>query len=104
MSFETLADLLQQTRIALLDGDFEALDHLAHETGLLIDSPLREDETELAQLRAMADENAALIEAAARGVTAAKNRLARPDAFSTYDSHGQRGAVPRVDAGKTLRF
>ncbi len=104
MSFEMLADLLLQTRTALLDGDFEALDRLAQETEAMLADPQVEDERDLAWLRAMADENAVLIEASARGVIAAKNRLARPQAFSTYDSQGQRGAVPQMDSGKAHRF
>ncbi|WP_112310233.1 flagellar biosynthesis protein FlgN [Pseudogemmobacter bohemicus] len=104
MHSERLIDLLEQTRRALLEGDFDALEVLAQETGAAIDALPGEDTESLDLIRAMADANVGLFEAAARGVAAAKGRLSRPGSFSTYDSRGQRGRVQSDEAGRSRRI
>ncbi|NPD17516.1 flagellar biosynthesis protein FlgN [Xinfangfangia sp. D13-10-4-6] len=104
MNFEQLEGLLQQTRNALLEGDLTALDVLAMETEAALENTGALDEKGLDRVRLLAGENATLIEAALRGVAAAKERLSRPEAFSTYDSQGQRGLISSADPGKPRRI
>ncbi|MBJ2149686.1 hypothetical protein [Paracoccus sp. IB05] len=104
MSSETLIDLLEQTRRALLEGDFATLDELARHTGAALAALPGADPESLDLIREMAAANTALFEAAARGIAAAKGRLNRRASFSTYDSHGQRGAVQADEPGKARRL
>lgn len=104
MRSETLVELLERTRHALLEGDFAALDDLARETDASIGA-LDDADPELLELvREMAGANIPLFEAAARGVAAAKRRLSEPAAFVTYDSRGQRGTVEPEEPGRSRRF
>ncbi|MCL4066220.1 hypothetical protein M3484_06530 [Pseudomonas sp. GX19020] len=104
MSSETLVDLLEQTRRALLEGDFAALDDLARDTGAALEALPGADPESLDLIREMAAANTVLFEAAARGIAAAKGRLNRPATFSIYDSQGQRGAVQADEPGKAKRL
>lgn len=104
MNSEHLEDLLTRTRLALLAGDFTALEELARETEVALDHEHFPDPESLDHIRNLAAGNAALIGAAARGVSAAKNRLTRPERFSTYDSQGHRGDMTPRDTGRSHRL
>jgi hypothetical protein len=97
----TLEELLDQTHAALLRGDLAAL------SGLF---PMIEGKAQtvprnralIERLRTKADRNMRLLQAAARGVRAAKGRLAEIAAgpvLTTYTARGHREAVaPLSDA------
>lgn len=104
MISETLENLLLQTRKALLDGDFPALDALADEVGTALEGEIAAAPDSLARIRAMAAENAVLIAAASRGVNAARRRLAPQDSFSTYDSKGKRDTKEAEAPCRTRRL
>ncbi|VDC20354.1 hypothetical protein [Pseudogemmobacter humi] len=88
-----LENVLAETRAALLAGDFAALDLLALRTGEILDAPLSGGPETLRRLQVMAGENAGLIEAAARGIAAARQRLRRQETLTTYDASGRRGTI-----------
>lgn len=93
-----LQELLDQAAEALLRGDLAALPHLSVEIERAVDS-LPQDPEELALLRAKSERNSRLTEAAARGVRAARTRLAEIAAspvLTTYDALGRRAAIGLV--------
>lgn len=98
-----LETVLAETRAALLAGDFTALELLARRTGEILDAPLSGGPEALHRLRLMADENAGLIEAAARGIAAARQRLRRQEALTTYDARGRRGTLAPLPAAAPRR-
>lgn len=93
----TLEDLLDQAAGALLRGDLAALPALS----AAIEQASEEvtGDTALAETaRRKAERNARLLQAAARGVRAARGRLAEiasGPVLTTYDALGRRAAVPQ---------
>jgi hypothetical protein len=88
-----LEDLLDQTREALLRGDFDALARLAPMVEAAAARPPGADAATASRLREKAARNGRLLQAAARGVKAARGRLAEitdGPRLSTYDARGRR--------------
>jgi hypothetical protein len=99
-----LETLLDETRDALLAGD---LLRLAALTAQLDQAAPAADPAPLARSRRKAARNAALLEAALKGIRAARRRateLAQPGRFSTYDATGRRGALGTDPCPPALRF
>jgi hypothetical protein len=98
---ETEADsLLDRTYTALLSGDLAALGPLA---GAMERLPSLQgtDRTTTERLRRKADRNSRMLQAAARGVRAARGRLAEIAAqptLTTYDAKGRRESVGQVSS------
>ena len=96
----SLENLLDQAAEALLRGDLAALPALSD----AIESAAQDlpEDTALAErVRRKADRNARLLQAAARGVRAARGRLteiASGPVLTTYDSLGRRAAIPMPQA------
>lgn len=103
----TLEGALRGLRKALQSGDFGALDH----AGAVIEDSLAgldaTDPARMEVLRRLAQDNLALIEAAARGLRTARQRLqdirSAPRGIATYDRCGQRRTIGGPAGGKTLR-
>ncbi len=104
-----LAQLLAATRKALLAGDLAALPPLSEAVEAALEGGWPNGavaDADAAALHAQARENARLLEAAMRGVKAARRRLAEISAsrdLVTYDASGQRGVVATSAARQTRR-
>lgn len=98
-----LETLLDQTAEALLRGDLAALPGLTE--AIEAATPPR-DQPSAERLRAKAERNARLLQAAARGVKAAKARLAditSGPVLTTYDARGRRESVAPFAMGQERR-
>ena len=91
-----LEALLDQTRDALIAGDFADLANLAAKVeGLAVTLP-QLDRPAADRLRQKADRNARLLQAAQRGIRAARQRIIEINAgpsLSTYDARGRREVI-----------
>jgi len=90
-----LEDLLDRAAEALLTGDLAALDALAPRLEAAAAEPPA-DRTAAERVQQKALRNARLLEAAGRGVKAARNRLAeitRGSTLTTYDAFGRKSAI-----------
>lgn len=88
-----LEDLLDQAARALLAGD---LGTLATLTAQIESAPLPQDRMTAERLRTKAERNARLLDAAKRGVKAARLRVAeitRGPTLTTYDARGQKAQI-----------
>jgi hypothetical protein len=102
-----LEDLLDAVRDALVAGDFAALAQLGDNIDALADTPPEADRAAARRLRAKAERNARLLQAAARGVKAALGRLsdiASGPTLTTYDAQGRKTAVAPVALPVLRRF
>lgn len=101
-----LLDLLERERAALRAGRFDVLERLASEKARLAGSLGDAPDAEIAAVQDAARRNAAMLEAAARGVQNAKSRLTRcqaPAPLRTYDSVGRLSdAAPGAGRGQRL--
>lgn len=91
-----LDTLLDQTRDALVTGNLGALAALSVQAEMLAASFPRVDRQTADRLRSKADRNARLLQAAARGIKAARQRLSDIGAaatLSTYDARGRREVI-----------
>lgn len=91
-----LETLLDQTRDAVLVGDLAALADLAPRVTAIADDLPRLDRETAARLIRLAERNAQLLQAAARGVGAAQGRLdeiLNGPTLTTYDAKGQKAAI-----------
>jgi hypothetical protein len=98
-----LETLLDQTAEALLRGDLAALPELTEAIGAATPP---HDRISAERLRAKAERNARLLQAAARGVKAARARFAditSGPVLTTYDARGRRESVAPLGAGPTRR-
>lgn len=89
-----LETLLDQTATALLAGDLAALARLAPEIEAALDAP--PDRASAERLQWKAQRNARLLEAASRGVKAARLRMTeitRGPTLTTYDARGRRAEL-----------
>jgi hypothetical protein len=101
----TLDSLLDLTADALLRGDLAALAGLTEAIEAQADTPPR-DRAAAERLRAKADRNARLLQAAGRGVRAARARLgdiATGPVLTTYDARGHRESIAAVDPAAARR-
>lgn len=92
-----LEELLDLAAEALLAGDMARLAALTPEMEQALPPPC--DQITAARLQAKARRNARLLEAAGRGVRAARHRMAeitRGPTLTTYDSRGQKAAIAPV--------
>lgn len=90
-----LETLLDQTATALLAGDLAALARLAPEIEAALDAP-PPDRASAERLQWKAQRNARLLEAASRGVKAARLRMTeitRGPTLTTYDARGRRAEL-----------
>lgn len=88
-----LEDLLDQAAQALLTGN---LTELADLTPQIESAALPQDRAAARRLQAKAQRNARLLEAATRGVKAARLRVAeitRGPTLTTYDARGQKAQI-----------
>lgn len=91
-----LEQLLDQTRDALVAGNFAALADLAVRVEAAAATFPRLDQPTARRLRTKADRNAKLLQAATRGIKAARQRLTDISAaatLSTYDARGRREVI-----------
>lgn len=102
-----LEDLLDQAHQALLTGDLAALDRIGARLESLAAPPMAPDRATADRLRAKAERNARLLQAAGRGVKAALGRLAEiaeGPTMTTYDSRGQKAAFCPVPSAAFRRL
>jgi hypothetical protein len=95
----TLDSLLDLTADALLRGDLAALPGLTRAIEAQADTR-PQDRAMAERLRVKADRNARLLQAAGRGVRAARARLAdiaTGPVLTTYDCRGRRESVAAID-------
>ena len=88
--------LLDQTRDALIAGNFAVLAQLSAQVEALADAFPRVDRPTADRLRSKADRNARLLQAATRGIKAARQRLSdigTASTLSTYDARGRREVI-----------
>ena len=88
--------LLDLTRDALIAGDFAVLAQLSAQVEVLADAFPRVDRQTADRLRSKADRNARLLQAATRGIKAARQRLSdisTASTLSTYDARGRREVI-----------
>jgi len=88
-----LEDLLDQAARSLLAGDFRTLATL---TAQIESAPLPQDRVSAERLRTKAERNARLLDAARRGVKAARLRVAditRGPTLTTYDARGHKAQI-----------
>jgi hypothetical protein len=98
-----LEDLLDQAAQALLAGDLAALGPLAP---LIESASLPQDRATAERLQVKAQRNARLLEAATRGVKAARLRVAeitRGPTLTTYDARGQKAQITPQGLGPARR-
>lgn len=89
-----LEDLLDKTAAALLDGDLATLARLTPEIEVALIAPI--DRAGAERLQRKSQRNARLLDAAARGVKAARQRMseiARGPTLTTYDARGQKAEI-----------
>lgn len=98
-----LEALLDAMRGAILAGNLAALGPLGERAEQALTAPPVLAEADARRLREKAQRNMVCLEAAARGVRAARRRLAEVEAaasggLGTYDAHGQRAqaALPTL--------
>lgn len=92
-----LEKLLDQTRDALISGDFSDLERFAAAVETLTISLPQLDRPMAERLRRKADRNAKLLQAATRGIKAARQRLSEVSScprLTTYDAKGRRAVLP----------
>lgn len=102
-----LEQILDDTRLAILAGDFKALAELAERCEAFLSGGLARNPAELGRIAAKAERNATLLKAASRGVAAARRRareLAEGGRFSTYDAAGRRGQLTDDQAAPARRL
>lgn len=93
-TLDSLADLLDRERIAVLNGDFSALKRLVHEKERLIGAAQTQklDGRTLQNLREKSASNNAMLMAATNGIRAARRRLSEQKisaaSLQTYDKSG----------------
>jgi len=97
---EHMEQLLDQVHAAIVAGDLLLVRAMAGEIdSLLADLPRLADQGLADRLRAKAERNAACLQAAARGVRAARRRIAEiraaQDGLATYDGKGKRQELPQ---------
>jgi hypothetical protein len=93
-----LEDLLDRAADALLSGDLNTLDALTPQIETAAASPIP-DRATADRLQAKAHRNARLLQAATRGVKAARHRLmeiTRGPTLTTYDARGQKAAIAPI--------
>lgn len=93
-----LEDLLDQTRDALLSGNIAALARLGPLVETQADLLPRLDATTADRLRRKAERNAQLLQAAGRGLRAARDRLTDITAGPTLTTYDQRGRKASLSA------
>ena len=99
--------LLDDTHVALLAGNFDALAPLGEAVDVLASSLGRVDSVTAARLRQKADRNGEMLQAAARGARAARSRIAditAEPALTTYDARGRKDSVGQVSWVPLRRF
>lgn len=94
---ETIAEVLDRVREALRSGRYSDLEGADADLEVSMQSLPALDAASLARLRRKAEENAACLLAAIRGIRAARRRVAEiteiVGGLGTYDSRGHRGGT-----------
>ncbi len=102
-----LETLLDQTRDAVLAGDFAALADLAPQVEAEAGDLPRLDAAAARRLQQKAARNAQLLQAATRGIRAAQDRLeeiCNGPTLTTYDARGKRAAIALPSVVLPRRF
>ena len=100
-----LDDLLDQTHQALLAGDLSRLGTLAPQVDSAA-TPVATDSGTAQRLRRKAERNARLLQAALRGLRAARGQMdavAGGADVTTYDAQGRKSTLARVRPLRTKR-
>lgn len=97
---DSLDDLLDRERSAILDGNFDVLGRILKEKERLVAAVLRpETGHRLGPLKAKADRNQSMLLAAAKGIRTVSDRIANRGrdnpSFKTYDRAGHRHPQPK---------
>jgi hypothetical protein len=98
-----LETLLDQTREALLSGDLAALSGLDDQIAAALDKLPVLGTDAARRVQRKAERNAKLLQAAGRGLRAARDRMAEiasGPSLATYDAQGRKAAL----GGSTLAF
>lgn len=96
---ESLEDLLDRERLAVLDGRFDVLERMTAEKERLLRGFGRDSGSAdgLSRLRLKSERNSQLLDAMRAGVIAAQDRLQamqqKKDPLQTYDSSGRKSAI-----------
>lgn len=101
-----LEALLDQTCVALIAGNMAALTGLAERVEVLSVALPRLDRPTAERLHRKADRNARLLQAASRGIKAAKQRLTEigtGPTLSTYDMRGRREVIATYSSSPPRR-
>lgn len=104
---EALERLLDRAHAALMAGDLMALSPLADAVDKLVSGLGRIDAATAGRLRQKADRNGGMLQAATRGIRAARSRIAdilAEPALTTYDARGRKGSVGQVSGQVPKRF
>lgn len=106
-SADTLEDLFDRERTAILGGRFDLLEQLSHEKERLIADVARKPagSEHLDRLRAKGNRNRDLLDAMSRGVRAATRRVealaGKSAQLHTYDANGRRRSI--AETGHSLQ-
>jgi len=96
---ESLDDLLDRERLAVLNGRFDVLERMTAEKERLLRGFVQDGSSAegLSRLRHKSERNSQLLEAMRAGVIAAQERLQamqkKKDPLQTYDSSGRKSAI-----------
>jgi hypothetical protein len=104
---DDLLPCLSETRGALLSGNIKKLVTLTERTERALEQGKRLAEQDLIMLRAAAEENRRLLDAALKGIRAAKRRasdLTEVGRFSTYEEGGKRNQPGLPSLHQLIRF
>ena len=99
--FETLDDLLDRERLALIEGDLQKISELLAQKESLLEQIASSDspaQKELAALQGKAIRNQALLDSALQGIRTVANRFATlrriRKTLETYDEFGHKTSLP----------
>ena len=98
---DSVSELLSRERSAICDGQYSILPDLIEEKARLFVQLANEkcDEETLNSLKAMADHNGALLEAAMRGFGAALGQIGAARSAASPQTYGPRGERDRLGPG-----
>jgi len=105
--WQEMEELLDRTQEALVAGELMALSPLAEAMDRLASSLGPVDPAIVDRSRLKAERNGQLLQAATRGVRAARGRIAEilaEPALTTYDARGQKGSLGQVSNQPPKRF
>lgn len=105
MSGRTALQMMEDLRLAMLDGNLAVLDGLPDELQQAVPGLAALSREELVQLRQAAGENMRRIEAALSGLRSARRRIADiagADRSLTYDKRGTKNHLATTENGRRV--